>query len=387
MNACNLPREGSSSDLVALLRERACRQPDQWALSFLVDGEKAEVRRTYAELDLEARAIAANLQRFCQAGQPALLLYAPGLEFVSAFLGCLYAGVVAVPTHLPHARREPRQLRAIAADAAPKTVLTSAALLPELKARCPRDSLLGNARWLNSDNVDLAMAEQWRPPNLTAHTVACLQYTSGSTADPKGVVLTHTNLLSNSQLIHDAFGHKPSSVGVIWLPPYHDMGLIGGVLQPLFGGFPVVLMSPVHVVQSPLRWLRALSRFRATTSGGRTSSTTCASRGFLPKRPLPWICPTGPSPSMARSPFGKKPSLDLPRSSRPAGSVARRSFRATDLPRQRFTCRGGPNRDRLWCEAWIRPPCRSGEQQSGRCSLLVGSRCLAADSLHWDRTC
>ena len=253
---------------VALLNDRARQQPDQPALGFLTDGETTESWRSFRELDEEARAIGGRLRSTGHSGQAALLLYRPGLDFVSALLGCLYGGVVAVPVPLPHHRRPLTRLEAIAADSGALTVLTTRSLLTELEVRFQRHPVLGKLRFVPTDDVDPAGAEAWEPPEIDAESVACLQYTSGSTADPKGVVLTHGNLLFNSQLIHGAFRHDRQSVGVMWLPPYHDMGLIGGILQPIFGGFRTLLLSPAHVVQEPLRWLRAITRFRATTSGG-----------------------------------------------------------------------------------------------------------------------
>lgn len=255
-------------DFVALLRHRAEQQPDCDALAFLVDGETTIVRQTYRQLDVQARALAVQLQESGLAGQRALLLLPPGFDFVVALLGCFYAGVTAVPVYLPKSNRPLTGLLAIVADAHIRAVLTTAALLPDLMARINREATWENVCWLTTDAIDVARADRWQPPVLGPDALACLQYTSGSTATPKGVMLSHGNLLSNSRIIGRAFGHKPSSVGLIWLPPYHDMGLIGGILQPLYSGFFTVLMSPVHVIQQPLRWLRAVARFRATTSGG-----------------------------------------------------------------------------------------------------------------------
>ncbi len=260
--------EQSWASFVALLNHRAREQPMQRALGFLADCDTGVAWGTFRQLDERARGIAARLQASDCPGQTALLLYEPGPEFVAAFLGCLYAGVIAVPVCLPRPRRPLTRLAGIAADAGVKLALTTGELLPNLSLQFRGDRVLDAVPRLATDTVDPACAGQWQPPPLTPRSVACLQYTSGSTANPKGVVLTHGNLLSNSRLIYDAFQHGPDSMGVIWLPPYHDMGLIGGILQPLYGGFPTVLMSPARVVQQPLRWLEAISSFRATTSGG-----------------------------------------------------------------------------------------------------------------------
>lgn len=260
--------EQSWSTFVALLRDRASEQSADPALGFLPQNDSVETWLNCQELDEQARAIAARLQSMGGSGQRALLLYPPGLEFVAALLGCFYAGVVAVPMNLPSPRRQPTRLETVAADCRAGLLLTTSALLPDLEARFTQHPLLGPLAKLATETIELAEAADWQPSDFGPDSVACLQYTSGSTSLPKGVVLSHANLLFNSRLIFDAFQHGADSRGVIWLPSFHDMGLIGGILQPLFGGFPCLLMSPVEVVQRPLAWLQAISRFRGTTSGG-----------------------------------------------------------------------------------------------------------------------
>jgi amino acid adenylation domain-containing protein len=256
---------------VDLLRSRALQQPEQRAYTFLLDGETTEAHLSYGEVDRQARAIAARLQSAGAAGERALLLYPPGLDYIAAFLGCLYAGVVAVPAYPPDPARLERtlpRLQMILRDARPQLVLTTAVIAGFAPALTAQDPAFAAVGWLATDTLAGDLAEAWRAPDLSRATLALLQYTSGSTAAPKGVLLTHGNLLHNSALIQRCFAHSPASRGVIWLPPYHDMGLIGGVLQPLYGGFSVVLMSPLAFLQRPLRWLEAIARYGATTSGG-----------------------------------------------------------------------------------------------------------------------
>lgn len=257
---------------VSLLRDRAESTPGREAFTFLVDGESQQIRWDYRTLDARARAIAVRLAEACRAGDRAVLLYPPGAEFVAAFLGCLYAGVIAVPAYPPrsaeHERALPR-LRGILADAQPSAVLTATAKLLDTVRECVNAAGGNPQACIDTESLPDTLGDAWRgPSDITADTVAFLQYTSGSTAVPKGVVLTHGNLLHNSATIRDAFGHTENSRGVIWLPPYHDMGLIGGILQPIFAGFPVTLMPPAAMLQKPLRWLKAVSDWRATTSGG-----------------------------------------------------------------------------------------------------------------------
>jgi acyl-CoA synthetase (AMP-forming)/AMP-acid ligase II len=259
------------STLVELARRRALDQPDRLVYTFLVDGESEEATLTHAELDRRARALAARLQELGAQGERALLVYPAGLDYVIAFFGCLYAGVIAVPAYPPRPRRPMDRLQSMAADSGAALALTTSRLFPHLRPQLAEAPDLEALRWLTTDDLPEEAAEDWRPlPEGTADggSIAFLQYTSGSTAAPRGVMVSHGNLLRNLGHIYRQFGHRPESQGVIWLPPYHDMGLIGGVLQPLYGGFPVTLLSPVHFLQRPARWLQAVSRYGATTSGG-----------------------------------------------------------------------------------------------------------------------
>src|SRR6476661_765316 len=229
-----------------LLRARAAERPEQVAFTFLTDGETEGARLTYGELDRRAAAIAASLAGSVAPGERALLLYPPGLDFIAAFFGCLYAGVVAVPAYPPRPNdRSQSRLRAIALDATPRAALTTGAILAG--AVEPRGLLavapeLAGLRWIPTDDLAGAAVAL---PEPDPESVAFLQYTSGSTATPKGVMITHANLLHNERMIGAAFRMDEESVVVGWLPLYHDMGLIGNVLQPLHAGGRCVLMSPV----------------------------------------------------------------------------------------------------------------------------------------------
>ncbi|HEX2222817.1 MAG TPA: fatty acyl-AMP ligase, partial [Thermoanaerobaculia bacterium] len=260
--------------LAGLLRVRAAERPDRVAFTFLADGEVEGGRLTYAELDHQARAIAAALRQTLAPGDRALLLYPPGLEFIAAFFGCLYAGVIAVPAYPPRPNdRSQSRLRSIAHDAEPRAALTTSAILAGAGDLAPELAVL---RWLPTDALPpfgadaegFGFADGDGISEPEPDSVAFLQYTSGSTAAPKGVMVTHANLLHNERMIGEAFGQDEDTVVAGWLPLYHDMGLIGNVLQPLHAGARCVLMSPVAFLQKPLRWLEAISRYRATTSGG-----------------------------------------------------------------------------------------------------------------------
>jgi len=262
-----LPR--APQTLLEVIRWRTRHRADQEAVTFLLDGEQNEARLTYGELDRGARAVAARLQRDGMAGERALLLYPPGLQYVTAFVGCLYAGTTAVPAYPPRPNRSLERLESILRSADVAVAIAPASVAAQFQSRLGHVHAGERLKWVVADELEEGLEEAWREPEITPETIAFLQYTSGSTSEPKGVVLTHANLVANSELIRHGFEHyPPHNRGVIWLPPYHDMGLIGGIVQPLYTGFPVTLLSPVHVLQQPLRWLQAVTRWGGTTSGG-----------------------------------------------------------------------------------------------------------------------
>ncbi|MEM1168085.1 MAG: fatty acyl-AMP ligase [Cyanobacteria bacterium P01_H01_bin.35] len=270
--------------LVDLLQNRAIENPKQIGYSFLIDGETDTISLTYQQLEQRSRAIAAYLQSVCPPGEVALLLYQPGLEYITAFFGCLYAGVIAVPAYPPRPNRSLERIQTIIRDSKAKIALTTHSIVSSLERRASETPELDDLGWLATDHIPESFAEKWQEPTINENTTAFLQYTSGSTATPKGVMITHQNLLHNSGLIHQCFGHSAQSKGVIWLPPYHDMGLIGGILQPLYGGFPVMLMSPLMFLQSPVRWLQAISRYQGTTSGGPNFAYDLCVRKIKPEQ-------------------------------------------------------------------------------------------------------
>jgi 8-amino-7-oxononanoate synthase len=259
-------------NLIELLRHRADHQALDTAFAFLADGENESERVTYRDLERRARAVGAHLQSMGLEGERALLLFPSGPEFVAAFFGCLYAGVVAVPAYPPRRNRNIMRVEAIARDALPKVALTTQTELDRVKAMLDEDSFLRSFPWEAVESIGNDAADTWKKPNVHADTLAFLQYTSGSTGVPKGVMLSHGNLMHNSAMIAYAFEHTRSGHGVFWLPLYHDMGLIGGILQPLYMGRPNTLFPPAAFLQKPLRWLQAISRVGATISGGPNSA-------------------------------------------------------------------------------------------------------------------
>ncbi|MBH3339929.1 non-ribosomal peptide synthetase [Pseudomonas mendocina] len=256
--------------LVQALRRRAELTPERLALRFLAEDDGEGVLLNYAELDQRARAIAAALQARTEPGDRAVLLFPSGPDYVAAFFGCLYAGVIAVPAYPPESARRHHQQRllSIIDDAEPRLILTTADLREPLAQLHDALPATGVPHLLCVDELDAAIAADWREPLLSGEHIAFLQYTSGSTALPKGVQVSHGNLVANEVLIRRGFGIGEDDVIVSWLPLYHDMGLIGGLLQPIFSGIPCVLMSPQYFLARPLRWLEAVSRYGGTISGG-----------------------------------------------------------------------------------------------------------------------
>jgi acyl-CoA synthetase (AMP-forming)/AMP-acid ligase II len=326
-----VPDPVAGATFADVLAWRAAQRPDATAFTWLGTGSHGsnshgasdgDVTLTYAELDGRAWAIAELLMQEGPAGERALLLFAPGLDFIAALFGCFYAGWIAVPAYPPPLNQRLGRIQAVARDAQPLLALTSEALLSQVTARIGSEPDLQHLGWRSIDHTrassqrhaSLDSASRDRHPSVTPASfnrhasvtrpkasverhasvtaasferqggpadVAVLQYTSGSTAAPRGVMLTHANLLHNTAQIAKRFGILPAqsqpraesapgypSRGVIWLPPYHDMGLVGGILEGVFGGFPISLMAPVAFLQRPRRWLEAISRTHATISGG-----------------------------------------------------------------------------------------------------------------------
>jgi len=249
-----------------LARFRACRQPNDISYTFLLDGETEEQNMTYGELDRQARLLAAKLQTICQPGDRALLLYGPGLEYVVAFFGCLYAGVLPVPAYPPDPMRAARtleRLRAIVDDCHPAVILGTG---ESLRLLGPLAGNFDELPTLASDKLEEWTHLRWAAPEVAPEQIAFLQYTSGSTSTPRGVMVSHRNIMHQLGCMFP--GDSADVVAVSWLPMYHDMGLVGGMLAPFYFGHRIILMSPLAFVQRPMRWLHAISRYKATTTGG-----------------------------------------------------------------------------------------------------------------------
>ncbi len=255
------------TDLVSLLHLRATGDAPGSSYRLLGDGETETTRLSHAQLHHAAAVLGARLGRAFPDARNVLVAYPPGLEFLVGFFGCIYAGCVPVPVALPHPRRGCERLRAIAADCGAACLLTSAAGARIIRAAAVHDTTLDGLHVVET-GIDTQTVTSDEMVRVCADDVAFLQYTSGSTRSPRGVCVTHGNVMSNLAAIHEAEGNSADSCGVSWLPAYHDMGLIEGLLAPLYGGYDTVLFSHTAFLQRPMRWLRAISRFRATVSGG-----------------------------------------------------------------------------------------------------------------------
>ncbi len=264
----NMTKNLHARTLVELLCHQAQNQPDKRVYTFLKDGETEEVSLTYAQLDQRARSIAAALQNMGAVEERALLLYPPGLEYIAAFFGCLYAGVVAVPTYPPHRNRPDQRLQAIAADAQIAVVLTTSDILSGMTQRLIHVPELKKPRWFATDTLTNDQAKLWQEPVINSDTLAFLQYTSGSTGTPKGVMVSHGNVLYDEEIIEQGTQHTDKTVVVGWIPLFHDMGLIANVLQTVYVGAYCVMMSPIAFLQRPYRWLQAITDYKGTSCVG-----------------------------------------------------------------------------------------------------------------------
>jgi acyl-CoA synthetase (AMP-forming)/AMP-acid ligase II/acyl carrier protein len=279
-----LVRDFQFSTLLELLSYRAQSDPQMKAYTYLADGEIEQGHLTYDELDRRARAIGACLQEEGTVGERVLLMYPTGLDFIAAFFGCLYAGMIAVPIYPPRVKENMSRIQGIVEDAQITKGLTNTPLISMLKSRVKKITELTRVLWTNTDEIDPKVSLHWGKPPVNSKDLALIQYTSGSTGNPKGVMVNHGNLLHNQHMIKRTVGYTKESISVGWLPQFHDLGLIGQVLQPLFLGFPHIFMSPVAFMQKPARWLQTISHYKATTSGGPNFAYDLCVRKISPEQ-------------------------------------------------------------------------------------------------------
>ena len=257
--------------LVSLILEKAKAQPDSVVHTYLPDGKDEGPARTFSGLDQLTRRISAVLQERYPAGERALLVFPPGLEFIDAFFGCLYSGLVAVPAFPPNpGPRAPTlaRLQALACDSRASVILTTRPSMGLFQPAAANYPPLNQITWLAIDQLPEDAGSAWKESLPEPDQLAYFQYTSGSTRSPHGVCLTHRNLVHNSARINAFFQLSPADVLVSWLPMYHNLGLIGTVLQPFFSGMRSYLMSPQTFLENPLRGLKAITHYKAKVAGG-----------------------------------------------------------------------------------------------------------------------
>ena len=271
-------------DLLSILDQRASQNPEKLAYIFLKDRENQEQTITYQQLSQISKRIATRLQSLIPPGARALLLYPQGLDFITAFLGCLSAGIIAVPAYPPKRNQKISRLIAIIEDCQPQIILTTSSLLENIQLKIKDFLELSVTHFLATDNLNNSEDFHFYPPDISGNTLAFLQYTSGSTGSPKGVMISHDNIAHNSVYIQKAFQLTEKSVSVTWLPSFHDMGLIDGIIQPLYTGFLGVVMSPESFLKNPIVWLQAITKYRATHSGGPNLGYELCVRRITPEQ-------------------------------------------------------------------------------------------------------
>ncbi len=258
--------------LIDVALERAAQDRDRLAIQLLDDGERPGDRATFGELFQRAAALAAMLQRRGAAGERALILAPSSIDYIVGWLGSVLAAVIPATAYPPRRNRNDRRLESIASDCTPSLILTTSSVADYRDQAIHHTPALAAPEWIVIDRIDRAAADEWQPPAITSDQIALLQYTSGSTSTPKGVMVSHDNLLATIEDLDVGFLHDRDSVMVSWLPLFHDMGLIYGVLSPFVGGFPCYLMPPAAFSQRPWRWLKAISDYR----GSHTSAPNFA---------------------------------------------------------------------------------------------------------------
>ncbi|HEV8376774.1 MAG TPA: fatty acyl-AMP ligase, partial [Candidatus Polarisedimenticolia bacterium] len=259
--------QGRTGTLVDVLLQRVEELPDRTVFTFIPEGRAQTRELTFRSLLDGARAVAIRLQQESLRGERAVLLYPAGLEFVEAFFGCLMAGVVAVPAPPPGSRSSLSRLAALAMDAGAVAALAPSALVSRYRGAVACQSSLAQLRWIATDEERDSGGIELSAIRPGADSLAYLQYTSGSTSEPKGVMVGHGNLTANSEEIRRGFAHSTESRSLSWLPHFHDMGLVDGILQPVYSGFHGFLMSPSHFLQNPAAWLEAISQRGISHSG------------------------------------------------------------------------------------------------------------------------
>ena len=253
---------------IEVIKNRCLEKPEHTVFRFLNDGVNENESLTFHQLETRSKALGSEFQRTGDKGDRILLLFPPGLSYVASIFACFYSGFIAVPAYPPRRNQKLNRLHTIISDAGAKTALVSQKVYDDIQRNFADDEVLSNMHWLVYEQIDDDKANNFKETEIEPNDIALLQYTSGSTGNPKGVMLTQLNLLYNSEYIRQTFEFDENSVGVNWLPIFHDMGLIGGVLQSAYLGVSNVGMPPTAFLKNPLNWLKAMEKYNGTTGGG-----------------------------------------------------------------------------------------------------------------------
>jgi len=254
----------NNKTLLSYLENNVSARGEQLAYIFLADGETEKGTLTYRQLNEKALAIAAHLQQLAKVGDRLLLCYEPGLDFICGFLGCLYAGMIAVPAYPLRSNRHAQRLFAMVENCMPALILGT----KESLALMQTEALFASATYVLTETIADEMVPLYQPLFIHPDSLAFLQYTSGSTGTPKGVMVSHGNVIANHQAIFEFTKVGPENKIISWLPAQHDMGLIGNLLYTIFCGTTEVYMPPNAFLEKPIRWLKAISRYQGYASGG-----------------------------------------------------------------------------------------------------------------------
>lgn len=257
-----------AKDLAGLFERRTEEYRDKVIYHYLEDGLNETSRITFGEMNRQVKAVAAYLQQKYRKGDRAVMLYPSGINFIVSLFGCFYSGIIGVPAYPPRKNRLFDRFEAIMKDSAPSFILTTEKIKQDLVKNFPEEPVLKGLEIITYEEAIETSGEGWENPGIEPGDTAMLQYTSGSTGMPNGVILTHRNILHNSEFIKQAFGHDENSMGVNWLPGFHDMGLIGALMQPPYLGATNAIIPPATFLMRPQNWLKAIGKFRATTAGG-----------------------------------------------------------------------------------------------------------------------
>ncbi len=265
---CNDPVLTSCTTYSEVIRKRVKSLSDFELFKFLSDGVTEDESYTYKQLDSNAKVVGAELQKYGRKGDSVLLLFQPGLSYVASLFGCFYTGFVAVPAYPPRRNRGVERVYTIIRDSGARICLISQQVYKDIQRNFSQDALFKKLTWIIFEELDKSSEFAFKEVQIYPDDLALLQYTSGSTGEPKGVMITQLNLLYNSEYIRQTFGTNRNSVGVHWLPLFHDMGLIGGLLQAAYVGLLNINMPPMAFLKNPLNFLKTIHKYRGTIAGG-----------------------------------------------------------------------------------------------------------------------